>query len=84
MFDGHRLTCSLVHLTDKTGRTVPMASYPTMRQQAAVVGVARARSASAFACAMPTNGSWSTMPGLGVTTIDHKHGRPRRLRETSP
>jgi hypothetical protein len=33
---------------------------------------------------MPTNGSWSTMPSLGVTTIDHKHGRPRRLRETSP
>ena len=61
-----------------------MASYPTMRQQAAVVGVARARSASACASAMPTNGSWSTMPGLGVTTIDHKHGRPRRLRETSP
>ena len=84
MFDGHRLTCSLVHLTDKTGRTDPVASYPTMRQQAAVVGVARARSASAFACAMPTNGSWSTMPGLGMTTIDHKHGRPRRLRETSP
>jgi hypothetical protein len=55
-----------------------------MRQQAAVVGVARARSASAFACAMPTNGSWSTMPSLGVTTIDHKHGRPRRLRVTSP
>lgn len=84
MFDGHRLTCSLVHLTDKTGRTEPVASYPTMRQQAAVVGVARARSASAFACAMPTNGSWSSMPSLGVTTIDHKHGRPRRLRETSP
>ena len=84
MFDGDRLTCSLVHLTDKTGRTDPVASYPTMRQQAAVVGVARARSASAFACAMPTNGSWSTMPSLGVTTIDHKHGRPRRLRETSP
>jgi hypothetical protein len=58
-----------------------VASYPTM-QQAAVVGVARAR--AAFACAMPTNGSWSTMPSLGVTTIDHKHGRPRRLRVTSP
>ena len=84
MFDGDRLTCSLVSLTDKTGRTETVASYPTMRQQAAVVGVARARSASAFACAMPTNGSWSTMPSLGVTTIDHKHGRPRRLRETSP
>jgi hypothetical protein len=84
VFDGHRMTCSLVCLTDKTGRTEPVASYPTMRQQAAVVGVARARSASAFACAMPTNGSWSTMPSLGVTTIDHKHGRPRRLRETSP
>jgi hypothetical protein len=84
LFDGHRLTCSLDHSTDKTGRTEPVASYPTMRQQAAVVGVARARSASAFACAMPTNGSWSTMPSLGVTTIDHKHGRPRRLRETSP
>jgi hypothetical protein len=84
VFDGHRLTCSLACLTDKTGRTEPVASYPTMRQQAAVVGVARARSASAFACAMPTNGSWSTMPSLGVTTIDHKHGRPRRLRETSP
>lgn len=82
MFDGDRLTCSLVSLTDKTGRTEPVASYPTMRQQAAVVGVARAR--SAFACAMPTNGTWSTMPSLGVTTIDHKHGRPRRLRETSP
>jgi hypothetical protein len=84
VFDGHRLTCSLVCLTDKTGRTEAVASYPMMRQQAAVVGVARARSASAFACAMPTNGSWSTMPSLGVTTIDHKHGRPRRLRETSP
>jgi hypothetical protein len=33
---------------------------------------------------MPTNGSWSIMPSLGVTTIDHKHGRPRRLRVTSP
>jgi hypothetical protein len=33
---------------------------------------------------MPTNGTWSTMPSLGVTTIDHKPGRPRRLRETSP
>lgn len=84
MFDGRRLTCSLVFLTAKTGRTDPVASYPTMRQQAAVVGVARARSASAFACAMPTNGSWSTMPSLGVTTIDHKPGRPRRLRVTSP
>ncbi|HEY4397489.1 MAG TPA: hypothetical protein VGO28_07425 [Acidimicrobiia bacterium] len=71
-------------MTEKTGRTETVASYPTMRQQAAVVGVARARSASAFACAMPTNGSWSTMPSLGVTTIDHKHGRPRRLRVTSP
>jgi hypothetical protein len=63
-----------------TGRTDTVASYPTT--QAAVAGVARAR--AAFACAMPTNGSWSTMPSLGVTTIDHKHGRPRRLRETSP
>jgi hypothetical protein len=33
---------------------------------------------------MPTNGTWSTMPSLGVTTIDPKHGRPRRLRVTSP
>jgi hypothetical protein len=64
-----------------TGRTNTVASYPTTRQ-ADVVGVARAR--AAFACAMPTNGSWSTMPGLGVTTIDHKPGRPRRLRVTSP
>lgn len=70
--------------TDKAERTEPVASYPTQRQQAAVVGVARARSASAFACAMPTNGTWSTMPSLGVTTIDHKPGRPRRLRVTSP
>ncbi len=64
-----------------TGKTDSVASYPTT-QQAAVVGVARAR--AAFACAMPTNGSWSTMPSLGVTTIDHKTGRPRRLRVTSP
>jgi hypothetical protein len=70
------------NLTEMTGRTEPVASYPTSRQQAPVVGVARAR--AAFACAMPTNGSWSTMPSLGVTTIDHKHGRPRRLRVTSP
>ena len=57
-----------------------MASYPT--SQAAVVGVARAR--AAFACAMPTNGSWSIMPSLGLTAIDHKTVRPRRLRVTSP
>jgi hypothetical protein len=67
-------------LKDMTGRTEPVASYPTT-QQAAVVGVARA--GAAFACAMPTD-SWSTMPSLGVTTIDHKTGRPRRLRVTSP
>jgi hypothetical protein len=59
-----------------------MHRYPTQHQQAAAVGVARAR--SAFACAMPSYGSWSTMPLVGVTTIDHKPGWPRRLRVTSP
>jgi hypothetical protein len=58
-----------------------MTSYPTQGQQAAVVGVARVR--SAFACVMPASGSWSGMPNLGVTTIDHKP-EPRRLRVTSP
>lgn len=56
-----------------------MASYPTQAQHTALVGVARA---SAFACAMPANGSWSTMPITGVTK-DRKHGRPRRLGVTS-
>ncbi len=59
-----------------------MASYPTQCQQAAVVGVPRAR--MAFACVMPASGSWSVIPNhLGVTTIDHKP-EPRRLRVTSP
>lgn len=56
--------------------------YPTQRQHEAVASVARA--GAAFACAMPANGSWSSMPTLGVTTIDHKPGRPRRLRVNSP
>jgi hypothetical protein len=43
--------------------------YPTQRQHEAVASVARA--GAAFACAMPANGSWSSMPTLGVTTIDH-------------
>ncbi len=57
-----------------------VASYPTQAQQAALVGVARAR---VFACAMPANGSWSATPISGVTT-DRKHGRPRRLGVSSP
>ncbi len=57
-----------------------MASYPTQAQQTALVGVARA---GAFACAMPANGSWSTMPISGVTK-DRKHGQPRRLGVNSP
>lgn len=62
-----------------------MANYPTQCQQAAVVGVSRAR--AAFSCAMPASGTWSAMgsapTNLGVTTIDHKP-EPRRLRVTSP
>jgi hypothetical protein len=53
----------------------------TQRQYQAQAGVARVR--AAFACAMPAS-SWSTMSNLGVTTIDHKPGRPRRLRVNSP
>jgi hypothetical protein len=58
-----------------------MDGYGTQRQYQAGVAVSRVR--AAFACTMPAS-SWSTMPNLGVTTIDHKHGRPRRLRVTSP
>jgi hypothetical protein len=56
--------------------------YGTQYEAQAGAGFVRAR--AAFACAMPANGSWSSMPTLGVTTIDHKPGRPRRLRVTSP
>ena len=53
----------------------------SQRQQLAAVGVARAR--AAFACAM-AQGSWSTMPYLGVITTDHKPHGSRRLGVPSP
>jgi hypothetical protein len=59
-----------------------MTRYPT-QGPAGVTAVGLARVRTAFACAMATNGSWSSVPSLGITA-DHKPAQPRRLRVASP
>jgi len=60
-----------------------MSSFLDTTHDAGRIAPRVARVWAAYACAMPADGAWSAVPTLG-TSNDHKPGRPRRPRVTSP